>query len=159
MGSGRLATLGPVFHAEFLPHPIIGEGYSTRVVTAASGVDVPLSPILDDQWLGVLVETGVAGVLALGWLFTRAIRSSARVAKNNDSARGWLLAGTAASVTGYAVSMLTYDAYGFIQETFLLFFILAIAASALQTTDADWSVVTRVQRRARALYPALAESS
>jgi hypothetical protein len=139
VGSGRYATFGPVFHSEFTPNPIFGEGFATRVVQPAeSGLNVPAAPILDDQWLGVLAETGVAGAFALGWLFVRSARRMGGAARRDDSPRGWLLAGATASVVAYAVGMLTYDAYGFIQVSFLLYFILAIGASALLTRPEEW---------------------
>ena len=61
VGSGRLATLKPALRKEFLPDPLIGEGFGTRVTTADNAVPVPNAPILDDEWLGILLETGAAG--------------------------------------------------------------------------------------------------
>lgn len=131
VGSGRIATLGPALHREFSPNPILGEGFGTRIVTADSVVTVPNAPILDDQWLGTLIETGIVGVAALAWLFVRFVRRLGRAAKHDRSPRGWLLAGIAASVAAYAESMFTYDALGFIQVTFLLFIFLGLGSAAL----------------------------
>ena len=40
VGSGRVATLGPVLRKEFLPNPMFGEGFATRVtVSDTEGVD------------------------------------------------------------------------------------------------------------------------
>ena len=128
VGSGRIATLGPALRREFDPNPILGEGYGTRVTTPDRSVRRPNGPILDDQWLGLLLETGALGVAALGWLFVRFVRLAAREAKRDNSWRGWLLASTAAAVTAYAVSMFTYDAFSFIQVTFLLYISLAIGS-------------------------------
>ena len=91
---------------------------------------VPNAPILDDQWLGTLLETGLLGALALAWLFVRFVRKLGKKAKHDRSPRGWILAAAAAAVAAYAESMLTYDAIGFTQETFVLFLIIAIGCVA-----------------------------
>ena len=59
-GSGRLADVGPSLD-EWSAKPFFGEGYSTRIV---DGVRAN-APILDDQWLKTLLETGVLGVARL----------------------------------------------------------------------------------------------
>ncbi len=100
VGSGRVATFGPVFDSEVAPNPILGEGYATRVVTPEAGVDVPLAPITDDMWLAILAETGIVGTYMLGWLFVRSTRRFGGAARRDQSPRGWLLAGTAAGVRG-----------------------------------------------------------
>lgn len=149
VGSGRLATFTPVFHSEFTPNPVLGEGFGTRVVDpATSGLSVAASPILDDEWLGVLVETGAAGAFALGWLFVRSSRRMGGAARRDDSSRGWLLVGTTASVVAYAVGMITYDSFAFIQVTFLLFFVLAIGASALLTEPEEWEELASAKQPA-----------
>ena len=85
-----------------------------------------------DQWLGVLLETGVIGAFLLAWMLIRFIRQAGRAAKHDLSPRGWLLTGTTASVAAYAVGMFTYDSFAFIQVTFLLFFFLALGCAALR---------------------------
>jgi hypothetical protein len=80
---GRLARVGPSI-AEWSKRPLLGEGFGSRV-TAVNEAIVPrgvtLSNILDDQWLGSLLETGIIGVVALLWLFTRSIRRMTRIAR------------------------------------------------------------------------------
>jgi len=66
------------------------------------------------------------------WLVGRAIRRLALAAKQDLSMRGWLLAALAASVTTYTVGMLTFDAFAFIQVTFLFFMLLGLGAAALR---------------------------
>ena len=149
VGSGRLATFGPVFHSEFTPNPVLGEGFGTRVIDpATSDVNVPAAPILDDEWLAVLVETGAVGAFMLGWLFVRSSRRMGGAARRDDSSRGWLLVGTTASVVAYAVGMLTYDSFAFIQVTFLLFFVLAIGASTLLTKPEEWTELVSAKQPA-----------
>jgi len=126
VGSGRIATFWPAIHKEFTPHPFFGEGFGTRITTPDPAVPVPNAPILDDQWLGTLLETGLFGALCLAWLFIRFVRKLGKKARHDRSPRGWILAAAAAAVAAYAESMLTYDALGFTQETFILFLIIAL---------------------------------
>jgi polysaccharide biosynthesis protein PslJ len=147
VGSGRLATLGPALSSEFTPNPVLGEGSFTRVTVPDAQVAVPNAPILDDQWLGVLLETGLAGFLSLLWFFGRAIRRMGGAGRRDASARGWLLVGATASVTSYAVGMLTYDSFAFVQVTFLLFVVLAIGASAWLAKDGDWQALAAASGR------------
>ena len=130
VGSGRIATFWPAIHKEFTPNPLFGEGFGTRITTPDDTVPVPNAPILDDQWLGTLLETGLLGALFLAWLFIRFVRKLGKKAKHDRSPRGWILAAAAAAVAAYAESMLTYDALGFTQETFVLFLIIAIGCVA-----------------------------
>jgi polysaccharide biosynthesis protein PslJ len=126
-GSGRIATLGPALH-EYAQRPLVGEGFGTRVV------DLPRQNayVLDDQWLGTLLETGIFGVFAWIALFRKAIRACGRAAREDHGERGWLLVGLAASIAAYSVGMLTYDAFSFVQVTFMLFILLGLTAAALQ---------------------------
>ncbi len=129
-GSGRLADLGPGL-TEWSHHPIVGEGFGTRVVNGPQAN----SFILDDQWLGTLLETGALGVIAWIWLFVASVGRLGRVAKEDRSSRGWLAAGLAASISAYAAGMLTYDSFAFIQVTFILFFVLGFAAALLSLRE------------------------
>ena len=132
VGSGRLATLGPALHSELAPHPLLGEGFGTRVTAPDELVQIPNAPILDDQWLGIFLETGVIGGCLFAWIFIRFIRRAGHAAKNDFSARGSLLTATTASVAAYAVGMFTFDSFAFIQVTFLLFFLLGLGCAALR---------------------------
>jgi hypothetical protein len=128
-GSGRLADLGPSLK-EWERTPVFGQGFGTRI----TGAENPKAnaPILDDQWLGVLLEVGLAGFCAFMWLFVRSIRKLNRFARRDRTPHGWLLAGIGASITGYAVGMATFDSFGFIQVTFLVFILLGLGAAALR---------------------------
>src|SRR5918999_1393769 len=122
---GRVADLGPTL-TEVAERPFLGYGFGTRIVTGPEAN----ACILDNQWLGTLLEVGVIGALAWLWLFLSVLRRFWRRAKDDPSPTGWLLAAVTASVTAYAVGMLTYDALGFVQVTFLLFIVLGLGAAA-----------------------------
>jgi O-Antigen ligase len=150
VGSGRLSTLGPALHSEFVPNPLLGEGYGTRVTVPDDVVPVPNAPILDDEWLGILLETGILGAGALAWMFIRFVRRLAPDAKSDLSPRGWLLVAIIASVSSFAVGMLFYDAFSFIQVTFLAFILIGLGSSAYLAT-----ANSPAEQRARARNPLL----
>ena len=126
---GRLAKIGPSIK-QWEEKPLFGIGAGTRVV----GFQVKFNNafILDDQWLGTLLDVGALGVGAYLWLFFRAVRRCGRAAKEDQSPRGWLLTGLAASMASFAVGMLTYDAFSFIQVTFLFWIMLSVSAVLLR---------------------------
>jgi hypothetical protein len=121
-GSGRIVDIEMMLSTDFVEDPLVGQGFGTRVVDRRSVRQNAL--ILDNQWLVTLLETGLIGFFAWGWLFWRFIRRLSRRAKDDPSPQGWLLAAIVASVAAYAVGMFTYDAWGFIQVTFVLFILL-----------------------------------
>lgn len=128
-GQGRVADLSPSL-AEYAEKPILGQGFGTRVVAGEN----PNAQILDNQWLKTLLETGIVGAGAFAWLFIRAIRRTAAAAKADHSERGWLLVALTASIAAFAVGMLTFDAFSFIQITFLAFIMLSLASVELART-------------------------
>jgi O-antigen ligase len=148
-GSGRLADLGPGLQ-EWKQNPLLGEGFGTRKVDATvAGRSVPegpgLSPnaqILDDQWLGTLLETGVVGFFGWLWFFVRAIRRFGAEAKRDDSERGWLLAAITAAVAAFAIGMVTYDAFAFIQVTFLMFIFVGLGSALMAARPTPLAVRT-----------------
>jgi hypothetical protein len=132
VGSGRLATLGPTLHKEVYPNFVFGEGFGTRVTTSDSDAK-PNAPILDDQWLGTLAETGIIGALAWLWLlimFVRRLGSASKRFTNEEDS--WLYAALAASVASFGVAMLFFDIFSFIQVTFVLYFLLALGAAVMR---------------------------
>lgn len=125
VGSGRLATLEPALRTEFYPNPLFGEGFGTRI-SGDNGAVKSNAPILDDEWAGVLMETGLAGVFAFAWIIVRSVRMLNRAARARPGPDGWLPAALSASIAGYGVGMLTFDAFSFIQVTFLFFLLLGL---------------------------------
>jgi O-antigen ligase len=137
-GSGRIADLGPGIE-HWKRKPLLGEGFGTRVVDSTivrpsapktSALD-PNVKILDNQWLGLLLETGAVGFFGWLWFFVRVLRRFGAEAKRDQSERGWLLACLTAGVAAFAFGMLTYDAFAFIQVTFLLFIFVGLGSALL----------------------------
>jgi polysaccharide biosynthesis protein PslJ len=145
-GSGRLADLGPAIDV-WERQPIVGQGFGTILVTRID-VHGEHANILDDQWLGTLLATGLAGVIGWFWFFARAVRRFGREARRDKTDRGWLLASIAAAVAAFAVGMLTYDAFAFIQATFLLFILVGLGAALLAEPRTPVAVETLTSRRA-----------
>jgi len=127
-GSGRIADLGPGL-SESARHPILGVGFGTRITDRGPKQN---ALILDNQWLSTLLETGYAGLLGWAWLFWRFVRRPSAAARAEDDPRAWLFTAFAASISGFAVGMLTYDAFSFIQVTFLAYLVIGLGAASLQ---------------------------
>jgi len=127
-GAGRLADVGPSLE-EWSRNPFFGAGFGTRLPSNSD--TVKNARILDDEWLGQLLEIGAVGVIALWWLYIRTIRMLSRRSKGDPSSFGWLMSALAASVTAFAVGMFTYDAFSFAQVTFMSWVILGLAAAAM----------------------------
>jgi hypothetical protein len=135
-GAGRLADLGPSLQ-EWARNPFFGAGFGTRLPSTSD--KVTNARILDDEWLGQLLEIGAVGVLALLWLLIRTVRMCSRRSRNDRSSYGWMLSAFAASVTAFGVGMFTYDAFSFAQVTFMAWVILGLAAAALRIGQEEGS--------------------
>jgi hypothetical protein len=128
---GRFADISPSLR-QWEARPLFGQGFATRVVEPVERAN---ARILDDQWLGLLVEVGVIGVGLLLWLFTRSVSTLGRLARRDASSLGLLSGSIAASIVAAGVGMITYDMFSFVQVTFLLFLMLAIGASVVALGD------------------------
>jgi O-antigen ligase len=135
LAGGRARQLKPML-AEASQRPMFGEGFGTRI----TGFNTPRrnAPILDNQWLNTLLEVGFVGLAAWVWLFVtasrRLIRASRTAGQGHDS---WLFAALSASVMSFAVGMLTYDAFGYVQHMFIFWIVLAISAALLRIAGAS----------------------
>ncbi len=129
VAAGRIADLGPSFE-EFLQKPAFGYGFGTRITVGPQAN----TRLLDNQWLGTLLDTGLVGVIGFGWLLGRYIvrMSSASRRSGGD---GVVLAALASAVFAYAVGMLTYDALSFTQVSLVLFVLLAIGSALVLAAD------------------------
>jgi len=131
VGSSRVASLGPGLQVVNL-HPVLGVGYGTRIPQGQPGAN---SFIVDDQWLSTAMETGALGVLAWVWLLTRFLRRIFRASRRAHGDEALLFTAIGASVVAYAVGMLTYDAFSFIQVTIVFFILLALGCVALRSAS------------------------
>jgi hypothetical protein len=149
-GQGRLADLAPSF-AEVAQNPFFGTGPGSRIVIGENAN----ANILDNQWLGTLLESGVVGVaglviffatpivLLLAFAFRPVAPEGAPAAASPwrahpQSARHAQLAFTiAVAVIGYVAGMFFFDAFAFMQTFFVLGILLAVGAWLL--TDAGKS--------------------
>jgi hypothetical protein len=123
---GRLSDLAPSAR-EFKNAPLLGQGFGTRIPTGPNAN----ARLLDDQWLKSLLETGIVGVAGLLWLVVRAVRRFGIAARREGLAAGWFFTAVTASVASFAVGMLFYDAFSFIQSTLVFFILLGLGAGAL----------------------------
>ena len=133
-GSGRLTHIGPGL-SEAMQTPLLGQGYSTRVIDVLS----PLrnAPILDNQWLTTLMETGFLGMAAWIWLFVSFSRRMMRRAREDiDSPDAWLYAALGSAVASFAWGMTFYDAFSFIQVTFVALLLITIGGLLLSQEQA-----------------------
>ena len=130
LAGGRVRLLGPSLD-EASRTPLFGQGLATR----QTGADNPLrnAPILDNQWLDLLLEIGLVGVVGFGVLLFSATRGLGRASKVRAGPDGWLAAGFAAAIVGFGVAMFTFDAFAFRQVTFVFWILLALSASLLLT--------------------------
>jgi O-antigen ligase len=129
LAAGRFADLGPSFE-EFRQRPMLGYGFGTRISTGESAN----ARLLDNQWLGTLLDTGLVGLIGFAWLLGRYIVRmwSASLKASVD---GVVLAALASAVFAYTVGMFTFDALSFTQVSLVLFVLLAIGSALVLAAD------------------------
>lgn len=113
-GSARSRTDSYSLALDFIYRsPIFGRGISTFL---------PEYRILDNQYLGLLIEVGVVGTLAAVGLFLVAVVSALRSRRLTRDPRARSLAQSlAAMVAAGACTFATFDAFGFPQASGLMF--------------------------------------
>jgi hypothetical protein len=128
LAGGRIRQLGPMLH-EGSRTPIFGQGLGTR----QTGFNNPLrnAPILDNQWLTNFLDIGLVGVLGWALLICASVRRLARLSRSQEGVDGWLAAGYAASIVGFAIGMFFYDSMSFTQEAFMFWIVLGLSSSLL----------------------------
>jgi hypothetical protein len=137
-GAGRLADLDPAL-AIVAQQPFFGSGLGSRIVIG----DTANSFILDNQWLGTLMEVGALGVLGvLALLLIPASRLFSYAFRSDHTPQYTALAlALAISIIGYSTAMFFYDAFGFFQTFMLLFMLLGVGAWVLTEAPTRHSVV------------------
>ena len=126
---GRVSgeRVGPEFE-RIRANPPFGQGFGTRITEKTIREN---ARVLDNEWLGTASETGLVGFFAWVWFFVRIFRRAGGEAKRDRTARGDFLAATVAAAAAFAVGMLTFDSFAFIQVTFVLFILAALGSCAL----------------------------
>lgn len=134
-GQGRLADIGPAME-EFAEDPFFGVGIGSRVVV---GVDRN-AQILDNQWLGTLLETGALGSIGMIALLVYPAFRMVRFAFTTTAPthRAFLVFAIGASALGFAVACYFYDAFAFMQTFLVLFILLGVAAWAMTDGADSW---------------------
>ena len=143
-GSGRIADLEPGLRL-WLESPVLGPGPGTAF--ARDGTE-PLDPalrrqdedpanpatksgiIFDNQYMFSLVTVGLVGLAAVVWFVWGTVMKLTRAARQRLDEPGDVLAACAVSSLGFAVGMLTYDTFAFIQVTLIFFVIAALGLTA-----------------------------
>lgn len=121
----RVDSYGIALHYVALD-PLFGRGFGTFL---------PRYHILDNQYLGMLVETGLVGVLTFVALIIAAVvvgvRSARRLELPADRA---LAVSLVAGLASAAASAATFDALGFPQVAGMLFLYLGLLAALARVT-------------------------
>ena len=130
-GQGRLADIGPALEI-VAQQPFFGSALGSRIVVGENAN----SFILDNQWLAILMELGILGVVGLAlFILTPAVLliKHAHTPGVPASHRDLAIAVATATI-GYAVAMYFFDAFSFIQSFLVLSMLWAVGGWLL--TDA-----------------------
>jgi hypothetical protein len=140
LAGGRIRQLGPMLR-EGSRTPIFGQGLGTR----QTGFNNPLrnAPILDNQWLTNFMDIGLVGVVGWALLMAASVRRLARLSRSQEGMDGWLAAGYAASIVGFAIGMFFYDSMSFTQEAFIFWIVLGLSSSLLLAREPRARLLTR----------------
>jgi len=124
--------------------PFFGQGYGARLrgqsdgaAVGASGTFDPQGRVLDDQWFGTAVDTGLVAVIGWIWLLVRVIRRMGWLARHGPPEAAWLGVSVNAGLIALSVGMLTFDAFSFVQLTFAMYVVLALACAAWAIAGRD----------------------
>ena len=134
--NGRLTDLSIVIR-EWSKSVLVGEGFGTRPVDSRQ---IPLgdgrySGVLDNQWLGLLLEVGAVGVAAWLWLLGRTFRHLHKIARTSEE-YGFLAVSLTASTASFAVCMYFLDVLTFAQFVLSFFMVLGVAAIVVDLAEA-----------------------
>jgi O-antigen ligase len=118
-------------------HPVLGRGYGTydpRIYFREQTTQ--RHRILDNQYLLILIETGIVGLLLFVWLAVTAMITLHRTARSRDPARAGPAIAVIAGVGAFALASALFDTLAFPQVPYMLFFLLALGAVARVETEA-----------------------
>jgi O-antigen ligase len=107
-------------------HPwqlLTGIGYKTLPYTSHLGQPV----VADNMYLSLLVETGIAGLIALLWLNVSVLRASLRASRSANRGRSFLGCWMFCFWTAESIQMLSGDLLTYWRVLPVYFFVLALA--------------------------------
>jgi O-antigen ligase len=134
-GSGRVADIAPGLRS-WKQAPLLGHGLGTGKTRRSSDVGAITDPktgaaiIFDDQYLNSLVSIGFLGLVGVLWFVWGAVARLVGIARRLGGPGSDLVAACAVSCAGFGASMLTFDAFSFVQCTLIFFLIAAIGLRA-----------------------------
>jgi hypothetical protein len=123
--SGRLASWRTVF-GWIADHPwqtFFGIGYKTLPYTDQLGAPI----VVDNMYLSLLVETGVAGLAALIWLNAAILRSAARASRSVEPERAFCGTWMLCFWMGEVAQMASGDLLTYWRVLPVYFFVLSLA--------------------------------
>jgi O-antigen ligase/polysaccharide polymerase Wzy-like membrane protein len=113
---------------DVLSHLLFGRGYESY--------DPHVYRILDNEYLGLLITTGLLGILAYLSIFGAMMSSAHRTIRGPDPKRASLALAAFASVGVTAVASLLFDVLSFPHVPYLLFFVAAMLVTLREPSPA-----------------------
>jgi len=142
--SGDFAALAPDIRA----HLIVGRGYGSVEEEQPSQFRIN-----DDQYLDVLWEVGVLGLLAYACMILAPVAVARRAIRSRDPATSSLALAASGGCVAFLVVSALFDALSFPQAPYMLFVVAAlttiVAAGPEGNVERATAKLTRVARRAR----------
>ena len=143
--SGDFSALSPDVHA----HLLIGRGYGS-----VSEEEPAMFRINDDQYLDVLWEVGILGLIAYAAMILAPVVVARRAIKSRDPARASLALAASGGCVAFLVVSALFDALSFPQAPYMLFIVAAlttiVSAGPEGNVARSTARLTRVARRQRA---------
>lgn len=120
----RAADLTAIW-PDVLSHPLFGRGYGTVDISRAAQFR-----IMDDQFLGMLWQTGFLGLGAYIWMIVAPIVASTRVRLARDPELSPVVLAASAGCVAYLVVNWLFDTLSFVQGPYMFFIIAAMCTVA-----------------------------
>lgn len=119
---------------DILAHPILGRGYGSYAPHVYR--------ILDNQYLGLLVEMGFVGLAAYLLIMLTGGALAHRAARSRDPSRAMAGVALMGAIAGFVIANATFDVLAFAQVPYMLMFVLALTVVAADRSHADESPAT-----------------
>jgi hypothetical protein len=101
-------------------HPLIGRGYGSY--------DPDKYRILDNDYLGMLIEIGIVGILAFFAMLGTVIFAAHGPIRSRDPVRGPPALAALGAAVAFAVVTVMFDSLSFAQAPYMFFFVAGVAA-------------------------------